>query len=131
MATKDQLRNRTVETREVVLAGGLVIKVKGLDRDEVRKATYEDFDESQITSKKDFDKFIQKVDRKRAENRMIAAALVDPEDMSEEDVEEWLKGAPSGDSVKVMTAIQELSGMSEEYPKSPIQKNARKPGRRS
>lgn len=129
MATKDQLRNRTVETREVVLAGGLVIKVKGLDRDEVRRATYEDFDESQITSKKDFDKFIQKVDRKRAENRMIAMALVDPEDMTEEDVEEWLKGAPSGDSVKVMTAIQELSGMAEEYPKSTVQKNARKPRR--
>lgn len=125
MASKEDLINRSVGTKEVTLAGGLVVKIRGLDRDDVLKATYEDFDESNITSKKDLDRFVQKLDRRRAENRMIAAAMVDPE-MTEEDVALWLKGAPSSDSVKVLNAIQELSGMAEEYPKSTVQKNARK-----
>lgn len=128
MASKEDLINRTVGTKEVTLAGGLVVKIRGLDRDDVLKATYEDFDESSITSKKELDRFVQKLDRRRAENRMIAAAMVDPE-MTEEDVALWLKGAPSSDSVKVLGAIQELSGMAEEYPKSTVQKNARKPRR--
>lgn len=133
MDKKELLKNRSVlnRTEEIYLDEDFVITVRALSRDEIKRATYMDQStedaEKDLTSQKDVEKFIQKVDRKRAENRMIAFALIDPPNMSEEDVAIWLADAPAGDAVKVVNAIQRLSGQSEEYPKSTVQKNARKP----
>lgn len=53
------------------------------------------------------------------ENRLIAAALVDPV-MTAAEVGEWLDEAPAGDSVTVMTAVAAMSGMAEGAPKSSV-----------
>jgi hypothetical protein len=53
------------------------------------------------------------------ENLIISRALVDPA-MTPDEVAQWLDGAPAGDSVAVMNAINELSGLGEEAPKSSV-----------
>ena len=128
MDKKAALKQRSArsKTTDVALDEDFVVTVRALTRDEVKQCTYEDLNESKITSTKDIDKYIEKVDQKRATNRMIAMALVDPADMTEEDVADWLADAPGGDSVKVMAAIQHLSGMDDNYPKSGLQKNGSK-----
>ena len=128
MDKKELLKRRSAQnkTEEVYLDDDFVVTVRALTREEVKACTHEDIDESKFTSKKDIERFMERVDRVRAENRMIATALVDPADMSEQDVAEWLEGAPSGDSVRIMDAITRLSGMADGQPKSDLQKNGSK-----
>lgn len=49
---------------------------------------------------------------KTQENKLIAAALVDPV-LTPDEVSAWLDDAPAGDSLDVMDAISDLSGMAE------------------
>jgi hypothetical protein len=103
------LRRNATNTREVSL-GEIVLVVRGLTRDEVTECTGKN-----INSAKD----VEKLDKGIVENKLISTALVDPV-MTEEEVALWLKGAPAGDSVAVMEAISELSGLSEGAAKSGV-----------
>lgn len=97
-------RKATLRTTEVPLDDGeLVVAVRALSRGEVAKA------------KKDFSK-------DQVENALISLALVDPK-LTPEEVAEWLDEAPAGDSVAVMSAVAELSGMSEGADKSGVPGN--------
>lgn len=59
------------------------------------------------------------------ENRLIAAALLDPV-MTPSEVAEWLDEAPAGDSVTIMTAISKLSGLDEGADKSVVRGNGKR-----
>lgn len=89
----------------VTIDQGIVVTVRGLTNGEVRKC-----------------RETAEGDSAAYEREVISAALVDPE-MSPADVALWLdgdpsdpedKGAPAGDSVKVMAAVQRLSGLAKE-----------------
>lgn len=95
---------------EVDIAPGVKVVVRALSRGEVQDARAANASNTTY------------------ENRLIAAALVDPE-MTPAEVGEWLADAPAGDSVKVMTAIADLSGLSEGAPKSRV-RAARGPAKR-
>jgi hypothetical protein len=91
-------RKANLRSAEVKLDGGeVVVVVRALSRGEVEQA------------KKDYKK-------DGLENALISMALLDPK-MTPEEVDEWLADAPAGDSVAVMSAVSELSGMSEEVAK--------------
>jgi predicted transcriptional regulator len=57
-------------------------------------------------------------DDNTSEVKIVTAALVDPEGLTEDEVAAWLEDAPAGDYVKVMQAITELSGLDKESAKS-------------
>lgn len=52
--------------------------------------------------------------------KAITTALVDPEDMTEDEVRQWLDQAPAGDFVAVLNAVAELCGIDTETPKSGV-----------
>lgn len=120
MDKKDLLlkRRATAATREVMLSPieegeePVTVVVRGLTRYEVKECS----GTHNAKSKED----LEKVDRNLTEMKMISKGLVEPE-MSLEDVQMWLSEAPGGDSVKVMEAISDLSGMNEGSPKSNLQ----------
>lgn len=85
------LAKREGNTRDVELPVGTV-KVRGLTRAEVKACKDEDDNTSEV--------------------KIIAVGLVDPV-LTEAEVAEWLDSAPAGEFVAVMTAISELSGLSE------------------
>lgn len=92
------LAKRTPGYRDVELEVGTV-RVRGLTRAEV-KACRDKNDDAQ-------------------ENRIIAAAMVDPA-LTADEVAEWLDNAPAGESVAVMNAIKELSALDEGAAKSGV-----------
>ena len=103
-------RKANTATDTVELDAGVEVQIKALTRGEV---------EACRKGKPENDVY---------ERRLIAAALVDPV-MSYADVTRWLdgdpeddtdEGAPAGDSVRVMKAIAELSGLAEGAPKSGV-----------
>jgi hypothetical protein len=110
MATLDKAalkaRKRSDQTQEVDLGSGTVT-VRGLIRAEITHARL-----MAAKGKKEDQVAI-------LDNHYIAAGLVAPE-MTVEDVAEWLAEAPAGDSVAVLGAIQELSGLAEGAQKSPV-----------
>lgn len=121
MDKKELLLRRTTSgrTEEVTLDGmdgeeDIVVSVRGLTREEVKECSGK---KDGPASQEEADK----MDRTMAENRMIHIALVDPADLSLEDVCAWMKVAPSGDSVKIMAAIQKLSGLQEGAGKRNVQ----------
>lgn len=87
------LKRKASDTRQVPIAGVGDVTVRGLTRGEV-KAINSDF--------KDDDR----------ENALISLALLDPV-LTVDEVAAWLNEAPAGDSVAVMNAVAELSGMAE------------------
>lgn len=88
------------KTREVPIGdGGGAVTVRSLSRAVVKSC--------KVKADGDQDLF---------EYLVVSAALVDPV-MTPEEVTSWLEGAPAGDSVAVMGAINELSGLSEEAAK--------------
>jgi hypothetical protein len=93
-------RKAALETKEVKI-GTLVVVVRALSREEVR--TTRDENASDLTY----------------ENRLVARALVVPA-MDPVEVAQWLDAAPAGDSVAVMSAVAELSGMNEGADKSRV-----------
>jgi hypothetical protein len=93
------LAKRAGSTRDVELPGVGTVTVRGLTRTEVKACKDEDGN--------------------TAENKLIAKGLVDPE-LSEDEVAQWLEGAPAGEYVAVMTAISELSGLAEGAQKSGV-----------
>lgn len=93
-------RKAGLETKEVKI-GAVAVVVRALSREEVR--TTKDENASERTF----------------ENRLIARALVVPV-MDAAEVAQWLDGAPAGDSVAVMNAVAELSGMNEGADKSRV-----------
>lgn len=97
---KDLLLKRKASgrTREVPIEDIGNVTVRALSRGEVSRVK-RDFPEDQV------------------ENALISLALVDPA-LTPEEVGEWLDEAPAGDSVAVMGAVAELSGMSEGADKS-------------
>lgn len=99
---KDALLKRKADsdTRKVPIGDLGFVLVRGLSRGEVTAAK-DDFPEEQ------------------RENALIAMALVDPE-MTVDEVGQWLDTAPAGDSVAVMTAVAELSGITEGARKSSV-----------
>ncbi|MFI7677870.1 hypothetical protein [Actinophytocola sp. NPDC049390] len=119
MATLDKAallaRKRTDRTDEVDLGDGTVT-VRGLTRGEITRARA-------AASRADKADQVTTLD-----NHFIAAGLVEPE-MTVAEVAEWLESAPAGDSVAVLTAIQQLSGLAEGAQKSGVS-GARKRSRR-
>lgn len=101
MVDKALLLNRkaTDGTRKVPIEGVGDVTVRGLSRGEVQRA--------------------KELPEDQRENALISLALVDPE-LTPEEVAEWLDGAPAGDSVAVMNAVAELSGMTEGARKSGV-----------
>lgn len=88
-----------------------VVTVRGLTRDEVKECTGK---KGGPRTPED----VKKIDPSKSEDRMIHMALVDPSDMTLEEVSEWMVNAPSGDSVRILEKIQELSGLAEGAGKS-------------
>lgn len=95
-------RKASLETETVELDQDVTVTVRGLTNAEVRKC-----------------REMAKDDRKRYEYLLVAAGMTDPK-MTEAEVSRWLEGdpddpddvgAPAGDSVQVMSAIQRLSGL--------------------
>lgn len=98
-------RKASLETDVVELAEGVEVTVRGLTNAEVRTCREK-----------------AKEDRKRYEYLLVATGMVDPK-LTEAEVYLWLEGdpedpddvgAPAGDAVQVMSAIQRLSGLSKE-----------------
>jgi hypothetical protein len=87
------LAKRGPSYRDVEVDVGTV-RVRGLNRVEVKACKDADDNTSEV--------------------KIVAAALVDPEGLTEDEVAEWLEEAPAGDYVAVMQAISELSGLSKE-----------------
>jgi hypothetical protein len=95
-------RKASLETEQVELDQGVVVTVRGLTNAEVRKC-----------------RETAKDDRKRYEYLLVTTGMTDPK-MTEAEVSLWLEGdpddpddvgAPAGDAVQVMSAIQRLSGL--------------------
>jgi len=118
---KETLFNRKAHkgTTTVTLDKDVVVVVRALTRGEVEDCR---------SGKKDDPDY---------ELRLIATGLVDPE-MTLEDVRLWMQGdpddpdddgAPAGDSVKVTTAIAELSGLTEQGAQKSVPGVRRKPRR--
>lgn len=108
------------KTETVDLGGGDKVIVRGLTRDEIFEATHGMMDVNKLKSKADVEEAAEKLDRKLVENRMIQMALIDPSDMTVEDVAEWLADAPASDAIKVTQAIERLSGVNKEQSKSDL-----------
>jgi hypothetical protein len=98
-------RKADIATEPVELDAGVVVKVRGLTNGEVRACREK-----------------AKEDKKRYEHLLVSAGMVDPK-LTEAEVGLWLEGdpddpddvgAPAGDAVQVMSAIQRLSGLSKE-----------------
>lgn len=98
-------RKANLSTEPVELAEGVVVTVRGLTNGEVRAAREQ-----------------AKDNKKRYEHLLVVAGLVDPK-LTEAEVGLWLEGdpddpddvgAPAGDAVVVMGAIQRLSGLARE-----------------
>lgn len=116
---KRKVSGRTKDVELLSLEDGgppTVVTVRGLTRDEVKECSGK---KGGPRSREE----ANKIDPSDAENRMIHMALVDPADMTLEEVAEWMKHGPSGDSVKVMEAVQELSALAEGAPKSDVPRN--------
>lgn len=97
--------------RDVPLDVGTV-RVRALSRDEmaeIREAFSDD--DGELT------------DRKGFEYHLIATAMVDPADMSADDVEQWAKAAPGGELVTVLRAVNELSGLDDPEGKKSVPAN--------
>lgn len=92
------LAKRAPGYRDVELEVGTV-RVRGLTRAEVKACRDKDDD--------------------LQENRIIAAAMVDPE-LTPAEVAEWLDNAPAGEAVAVMEAIKGLSALDEGAAKSGV-----------
>lgn len=105
------LGRKASTTRTVTINGAGVIIVRGLTRGEVQAINDEYGDDP------------------NHENALIAAAMVDPE-MTVEEVACWLEDAPAGDSVEVMTAVAELSGISEGSARKSVSRSGRRGQRR-
>jgi len=99
-------RKRSARTEEVDLGEGTVT-VRGLVRAEITRARV-------AASKGSKENQVATLD-----NHYIAAGLVEPE-MTVEEVAAWLAEAPAGDSVAVLSVIQELSGLAEGAQKSGV-----------
>lgn len=126
MDKREQLLKRKSTNTRVVSLDDIDVVVRGLSRQEVTDArdglTLDDGDSP---------------DAPEYERRLLAAGMVDPV-MSYEDISLWINGdpddpddhgAPAGDSVAVMTAIQELSGLAEDARKShapPVRRRRRR-----
>lgn len=93
------LAKRTNGTRKVTIPGVGAVTVRGLTRAQV-KAARDDNDDI-------------------VENRLIAAALVDPV-LTPDEVAEWLDHAAAGEAVAVMQAISDLSALGEGAQKSGV-----------
>lgn len=92
-------RKAAGRTREVPIEDVGIVTVRALSREEV-KACKDDNGKTQ-------------------ENKLIARGMVDPV-LTPEEVSEWLDEAPAGDSLAVMDAIADLSGMAEGAQKSGV-----------
>lgn len=97
---KAKLLQRQGGTRDVEIPGLGTVTVRALTRAQVKSAKEYPEDEVDL--------------------RLITAAIVDPEDVTFEDVAQWLDNAPMGDYVAVMDAIAELSGISAGADKSGV-----------
>lgn len=107
---KNALMSRRAATRteEVEITKGLKVTVRALTREEVASC-----------------KNGKGKDATMNENLLISKALIDPA-MTEEEVTEWMTGAPAGDSVTVMDAVGRLSGMNEGAAKRNIPKTGKR-----
>jgi hypothetical protein len=98
-------RKASLDTETVELDTDVVVTVRGLTNGEVRACREKAGD-----------------NRKRYEHLLVVTGLVDPK-MTEAEVVLWLEGdpddpddvgAPAGDAVQVMSAIQRLSGLAKQ-----------------
>lgn len=97
---KESLFKPRLEERDVEIDGVGTVRVRALSRDELAEVReeYAD-DDGELT------------DRRGFEYGLVAAALVDPADMTPEDVALWAKAAPSGEVLKVLGVINNVSGL--------------------
>lgn len=100
---------KAINETDKVAIGDVTLTVRALSRAEVKELR------DANASKKTF------------ENRLIAAALVDPI-MTAVDVAEWLDDAPAGDSIAVMDVVSRLSGMDEGAGKSDLRSDGARRG---
>lgn len=103
-ATKARLLAKRDTTREVELPGLGTVTVRGLQRGEVR--------EIRLKATK-----AGKVDEKLMEQLSMQAGLVEPR-LTLAEVKRWDNDAPAGETVLVLEAIAEMSGMSQGADKS-------------
>lgn len=90
-------RKASEATREVPIADIGIVLVRALSQGEVSRAK----------------------DDKDYESALLADALLDPE-LTQDEARQWLDTAPAGDTVSVMDAIAELSGLKEGAQKSGV-----------
>lgn len=116
---KDALLKARIEQDDVEIAGVGTVRIRGLSRDEViamRKAT-----DNEHT-----------LDGPRAlviERKMLALAMVDPV-LTEDEVKQWQKNAPSGELEPLVAKLQELCGMAPTSEKDAMRSFRGQPGAR-
>ena len=98
-ATKSRLLAERATTREVELPNVGTVTVRGLSRGEVR--------EIRLKATKG-----GKVDEPLMERLSMQAGLVEPR-LTLAEVTKWDKASPAGETVLVLEAIAEMSGMSQ------------------
>lgn len=113
-------RRAVLMTEEVELAPDVVVTVRALTNGQVRQC-----------------REAAKENRLNFEHRLMSAALVDPE-MTVREIEQWAEGdtndptdigAPAGDVVAILGAIQRLSGLAETDATKSVPPVRRKPRR--
>jgi hypothetical protein len=115
---KEALFRPRLPEDDVQVPGVGTVRVRGLSRVEVlqaRKAT----DEATMDGPRML----------TLERKMLAAALVDPA-LSEAEVGKWQAVAPAGELVPLIQAIERLSGLSDDAPKSGVAGDGGEPGPR-
>jgi hypothetical protein len=109
---KELLFKPRLEEAEVELDGIGTLRIRALSRDEVASARDDHTDRN------------GEVDGQSYEHTLVAAAMVDPQ-LTVDEVGRWAAASPAGELVKVIEAIQELSGLTEDAAKSGVSRNRR------
>lgn len=97
---------------EVELDGVGTVRIRALSREEVANAREDNLDQH------------GDVDLAGYEHALVAASMVDPA-LTVDEVRRWAAASPAGELVRVMEAIQQLSGLDEESSKSGVRRNRR------
>lgn len=111
-ASIDDMFAGIVETRDVELPGGMVVKVRGMTRHEL------------LISGQD-DKGNEVKDPGLIERRWLSTGLVEPK-MTEGEAAKWQKTVPMHVIQPALEAIQDLSGFGEGAQKSRVSRNGNK-----
>lgn len=100
---KERLKKSRLQEREHDIPGVGTVRVRALNREEALKLQGKEMDVAQ------------------AERIILSMAMLDPADMTEEDIAEWQAASPMGELQELTEVIAEMSGMTAKYDKQAYQ----------